>query len=264
MPTFSEVMDQAVLSDSSLSLNIGDDWLQGRTVYGGMQAAIAVKAMRLLADPAAPLRSLQVTFVGPVGGGEVSAQATLLRQGKSTGHVQATIIQEGTLRLIAVGIFAVDRQSQAFHAPAMPAIPVSLEDASAIPFAPGKRPPFLQHFESRIAEGAPLYSGAKTLVARMYAKHIDQGPCSDEHLAALADLPPPVAAMQLTEPAPGSSMNWQLDFIRTPAQLADNQWYRMDADVAAAGNGYSYQNCSIWTEDGQLAMLSRQCMAVFG
>lgn len=269
MPSFSEVMDQAVLSDSSpsassLSFQIGDDWLQGRTVYGGMQAAIAVKAMRRLANPAAPLRSLQVTFVGPVGGGEVSAQATLLRQGKSTGHVQATIIQEGTLRLIAVGIFAVDRQSEASHDPVMPSIPVSLADASSVPFAPGKKPMFLQHFDSRIAEGAPLFSGAESLVARMYARHVDQAVCSDAHLAALADLPPPVAAMQLTKPAPNSSMNWQLEFFRTPEQLADVQWYRMDAEVAAAGNGYTYQNCNIWTEDGKLAMLSRQCMAVFG
>jgi acyl-CoA thioesterase len=264
MPSFTETMDQAVHSDSSISLTITDDWLQGRTVYGGMQAAIAVRAMRLLADSAAPLRSLQVTFVGPVGGGEVTADATLLRQGKSAGHVQATVIQDGKLRLIAVGIFATDRQSEAFRDPQMPATPVALADAQAIPFVTGERPPFLQHFESRIAEGAALYSGAERLVSKIYARHRNESLCTDEHLTALADLPPPVAAMQLTKPAPGSSMNWQLDFVRTPAELAGNEWYRMDADVAAAGNGYSWQNCSIWTEDGRLAMLSRQCMAVFG
>jgi acyl-CoA thioesterase len=264
MPSFSEIMDQAVLSDSSLSLNVGDDWLQGRTVYGGMQAAVAVKAMRILADPAAPLRSLQVTFIGPVGGGEVTAKATLLRQGKSTGHVQATISQEGTVRLIAIGIFAAGRESEAAQDPTMPAIPVSRADATAVTFVSGERPPFLQHFDSRIAEGAPLYSGSPQLTARMYARHRDEKTCSDEHLTCLADLPPPVAAMQLTRPAPGSSMNWQLDFVRTPAQLQGTEWYRMDADVAAAGKGYSWQNCSIWTEDGKLAMLSRQCMAVFG
>lgn len=264
MPSFSQLMDQAVLSGSSISFDITDDWLQGRTVYGGMQAALAVKAMRLLADPLAPLRSLQVTFIGPIGGGEVTTDATLLRQGKSAGHVQATIVQDGKLRLIAVGIFAIDRQSEAHSDPEMPATAVGLTDAQPVPFLAGERPSFLQHFESRIAEGAALYSGTERLISKIYARHRDESPCSDEYLTALADLPPPVAAMQLTKPAPGSSMNWQLDFVRTPAQLAGNAWFRMDAEVAAAVNGYSWQNCSIWSEDGKLAMLSRQCMAVFG
>lgn len=264
MTNFSQLMDRAVLSDSSLSLHIPEDWLQGRTVYGGLQAALAVKAMRQLADPAAPLRSLQVTFVGPMLAGEVSATATLLRQGRSAGHVQVEISQAGSLCLFAIGIFASNRQSEAFRDPAMPAAAKCVENVEEVPFLEGVTPPFLQHFASRIAEGAPLYSGAKDTRSKIYARHRNDSACTDEHLTALADLAPPVAAMQLSQPAPGSSMNWQLDFVRTPRQLAETAWFRVDAEAVASDHGYSWQNSTIWTDKGELAMLSRQCMAIFG
>lgn len=265
MTSFAQLMDSAVLSAESASFHITDDWLQGRTVYGGLQAALAVKAMRQLADPAAPLRSVQVTFIGPVVGGEITVSMQLLRQGKSAGHVQAEIVQDGKIRLVAIGIFASDRQSEAFLDPVMPPS-VSLEQAVAMPYVEGNRPPFFQHFECRNGEGAPLYSGARgeDLRSKLWARLADDPTCSEEHLTCLADLAPPVAAMQLSRPAPGSSMNWQLDFVRTPDQLRGNEWYRIDADVHAADRGYSWQDCSIWTEKGELAVLSRQCMAVFG
>lgn len=261
MTNFSQLMDRVVLSDTAVSLNVTDDWLQGRTVYGGLQAALAVKAMRQIAD--APLRSLQVTFVGPMLAGEVCANATLLRQGRSTAHVQVQVIQGGSLCLVALGIFALSRESEAFYDPPMPPAAASLNELPDIPFAEG-RPAFFQHFDSRIAEGSPLYSGSKEASSKIYARHHDDFSCSDEHLTALADLAPPVAAMQLSKPAPGSSMNWQLDFVRTPAQLARSEWFRIDADLVASDSGYSWQDCSIWTDKGELAIVSRQCMAVFG
>ena len=45
-------------------LDVPEDWLQGRTLFGGLQAVVGLAAMRTLA-PAAPLRSLQVTFLAP-------------------------------------------------------------------------------------------------------------------------------------------------------------------------------------------------------
>ncbi|MGQ9427326.1 acyl-CoA thioesterase [Gilvimarinus sp. F26214L] len=263
MPSFSEMMDSAVLSDTGLHINITEDWLQGRTVYGGMQAAIAVQAMRQRAQPDAALRSVQITFVGPVGAGEVDVTTRLLRQGKSAGQVQAEIVQGGALRLIAVGIFARDRVSQAFLDPAMPpATPLAELAESA--FVPEGRPAFLGHFESRIAAGDPLFSGSDKTDGIIYVRHRGDTGCSEAHLTALADLPPPMIATRLREPAPNSSMNWQLDFVRTPDQLGACEWFRIDAQAIAAENGYSWQNGSIWTEKGELVMLSRQCMAVFG
>ena len=69
MPTpFSALLDSARPHDGGLALDVPPDWAQGRSIFGGLQAAFAVRAMRSIVDPAVPLRSLQVTFIGPASG----------------------------------------------------------------------------------------------------------------------------------------------------------------------------------------------------
>lgn len=262
MSNFTQLMDSAKLSMDRISLNVDDNWTQGRAVYGGLQAAIAVKAMRQQVDANIPLRSLQITFIGPVAVGEVEASATLLRQGKSAAHAKAEIIQDGESRLLAVGIFGKNRESGAFSDPRMqPAL--SPAYAKEMPRHAGS-PAFVNNFDCCMIEGAPLFSGTREVCTKIYARHREDTGCSYEHLAALADVAPPLALMQLNEPAPGSSMNWHLDFVRTPEQVQGTEWFRVDTELAACDQGYSWQNSSIWTDKGELVMLSRQCMAVFG
>lgn len=261
MPNFKQVMDSAELSSDRISLNIDETWTQGRTVYGGMQGAIAVKAMRQQVGHELPLRSLQITFVGPVEPGEVVATASLLRQGKSASHAQAQIIQGGELRLFALGIFAKDRSSEAVHNPPMQP---TLSPEYGKEMVRDNGPAFVEHFESRVIEGAPLFSGGDGVSAKIYARHCNDTGCSYEHLIALADIAPPLALVKLTHPAPGSSMNWQLDFVRQPEQVAGTEWFRIDSETVACENGYSWQNTAIWTDKGELVMVGRQCMAVFG
>jgi len=79
--------------DGSLYVVVPPDWLQGRTVFGGMQMAIAVRGMRSTMPEQArslPLRSVQMTFVGPLTGGDsVQLRSELLRPGRSITHVRA-------------------------------------------------------------------------------------------------------------------------------------------------------------------------------
>lgn len=261
MPNFTQLMDSAKLSEDRISLNIGDSWTQGRTIYGGMQAAVAVKAMRQL-EQELPLRSLQVTFIGPVLPGDVTATATLLRRGKSTSHLKAELVQDGELRMIAVAIFGKNRESVAVHDSRMQ--PTLSPDYAKDLSEEGARPAFRNNFDCRIIEGAPLFSGNKESSTKIYTRHSDDDGCSYEHLTALADVTPCLALVQLTEPAPGSSMNWQLDFVRCPEEIAGTEWFRVDSDMVACEHGYAWQNATIWTDKGELVMVGRQCMAVFG
>jgi len=77
------------------SLEVTADWLQGRTVFGGLQAAVALRAMRTLV-PEVPLRTLQGTFLAPVPEGTLTATARVLRTGKSATHVEARIVDGDT------------------------------------------------------------------------------------------------------------------------------------------------------------------------
>jgi acyl-CoA thioesterase len=71
---FSTLMKNVQKENEFLTLHIPEDWLQGRTVFGGLQAAFALRAMREWV-PQLPLRALQATFLAPVAAGKISARA---------------------------------------------------------------------------------------------------------------------------------------------------------------------------------------------
>jgi acyl-CoA thioesterase len=68
---FSDVLDTLRQEDGSCSATVSADWEQGRSVFGGMQAALLLRAMRSVAPPGVPLRTMQVTFVAPVPAGSL-------------------------------------------------------------------------------------------------------------------------------------------------------------------------------------------------
>ena len=84
---FSLLLSRIQAGEGVSTLDVPEDWLQGRTLFGGLQAVIGLAAMRSIA-PEAPLRSLQVTFLAPVPGGIVQARARVLRSGKSATPVE--------------------------------------------------------------------------------------------------------------------------------------------------------------------------------
>ena len=47
---------------------VPDNWLQGRTAYGGFSAALALHAAQKSDLDLPPLRSAQVSFIGPLSG----------------------------------------------------------------------------------------------------------------------------------------------------------------------------------------------------
>ena len=78
--------------------HIPSDWLQGRTTYGGLSAALCHQAGRAFSRDM-PLRSAQIAFVGPTGG-DVTLRAETLRAGKSSTYVGVDLL--GDLSLIHI------------------------------------------------------------------------------------------------------------------------------------------------------------------
>ena len=67
-------MSSTTYQDHSATIEIPSDWLQGRSMFGGMQAALALKAMRTLVPEEFPLRTLQTTFMAPIPAGRATAR----------------------------------------------------------------------------------------------------------------------------------------------------------------------------------------------
>ena len=80
---YADVLGTLREHDHEWTAHVPADWMQGRTVFGGLQVALAVRAMRGLVASHLALRIAQVTFVAPVPGGTVHLVPRVLRIGRS-------------------------------------------------------------------------------------------------------------------------------------------------------------------------------------
>lgn len=241
-------------------VEVPDDWLQGRTLFGGLQAAIALRAMRTLV-PDAPLRSLQTTFVGPVPGGLVRATARVLRSGKNTTHVEARILDGETTLAVMVGIFGLARESSVKVVPAQPAVPPG--KPFEMKYVAGAVPAFTQHFKARWIEGGPPFTGATDRDNVIELGMHDAGPATEYHIVAMADFIPPIALSFLKERVAAASLNWMLEILADDVAALPLHGWRIDAHISAAAGGYTHQSLELWGPGGVPVALGRQTMVVF-
>ncbi|MDB4944017.1 MAG: acyl-CoA thioesterase [Labilithrix sp.] len=253
-----------VSAAGTFTTTVTDDWLQGRSVFGGLQATIALAAMRSLVPAAMPLRSLQVTFVAPVPSGAVTARASILRAGKNVTHVEARIAgSDGATQCLVVGIFGASRASAVIKRPVQPSF-TSSDEPIELRYMPGLTPAFMQHMKMRWLRGPLPFTGASVADSIVEVGLLEAGPASELVLPILADAIPPLALAMLSAPSFGSSMIWMLELLDEGWERHGVQGWRVDADVTAARDGYTSQNVMLWAPDGSPAMLSRQNMVVFG
>lgn len=281
---FSEVMRGVVRSGDRWSVEVGEDWAQGRSLFGGLQAALAVRAMRDLRSIDAPLRSLQVAFLAPVPPGAVSLHGRVLRTGKNVQQIEARLVAGEDTLCLAIGVYGAARTSRVAALPTQPAVPagariamprlpgITPENAPSalpaplrLPFVPGLTPNFTQHFGVRWLQGSLPLSGSGETRQILELDLLDDGgdPLDETHVLAFADFIPPIALNLLTTPANGSSLTWMVEFLRDRYHdLALNDW-RVDAELLAARDGYLNQSVSLWAPDGTPAALGHQSMTIF-
>jgi acyl-coenzyme A thioesterase PaaI-like protein len=243
------------------SLVVTPDWLQGRTVFGGLQAALALRAMRTLV-PEVPLRTLQGTFLAPVPEGPLTATARVLRTGKSATHVEARLMDGDALLATLVGVFGAARASVVKLEPRQE--PVDAATARAFPYIPGAMPAFTQHFKARLLRGAFPYTGDAGVEHVFEVAMRDDGPVTEGHVLAVADFVPPIGLAHLKAPAPGSTLTWMVELLANTFNGLPLDGWRVDVTMDHARDGYTGQSVMVWGPGGVPLAMSRQSMVVFG
>ena len=263
MTDFTELMDSFSPADDGWTVTVSDDWLQGRTVYGGLAAALCLQGAVKSYPDLPPLRSAQVAFIGPASGA-LQILPTVLRKGKSTVFAGVDLIGEAGLATRATFCFGAARQAAfAHHVMITP-------DVAAPETCPDffrNRPPglrFVEHFDGRFAGGALPFSGAQHPEMTLWLRHrtkVETSPMVA--LLALADAPPPAASTMATTPSIISTMTWAVDMLTDRIETSDGWWLVRNA-AEQIGDGYSSQAMTVWNAQGVAVMASRQNIAVFG
>jgi acyl-CoA thioesterase len=260
---YSAVLNSMRRDGDAWRVDVPDDWLQGRTLFGGLQLALATRAMRAVVGPGLPMRSVHATFVGPLAGSDIAVQARALRVGKTITHAQCELLQGGATGFTATAIFGGARRSSFTRDIPRPRVDIDPESLPDFPPIPGITPQFVRHIQMRWAIGSPPYTGQQEPRSTIFARLRDRECTPEDAVIALADsIPTPVLSM-LHTPAPASSLNWMLEILGDPAQLDRAGWCQIGTEVRAGADGYLSQTSVLWGPDGHALSVSHQSVAIF-
>jgi acyl-CoA thioesterase len=259
---FSEAMRSVTRQGDGWQATVGEDWLQGRSAFGGLQAALALRAMRELVQADLPLRTLQTTFVAPVPPGPVTIRARILREGRSATQIEASLSGGEQTLCRLVGVFGSARASVLDFQPVQPTV----ENAAVreLRYVEGQMPSFMQHFRARWLSGDLPFTRGQSRDSVLQVSLRDEGAPDETHVLAFADFIPPIALGMFDRPTPGSSLTWMIELLRDRYDDLGLDDWRIDAQLIAARDGYTNQSLMLWGPHGEPVALSRQSMVVFG
>ena len=236
--------------DGELAMAVAENWTQGRTLYGGATAALALAATRTLLPGLPALRSMQVAFVGPISD-HVRFVPRLLRQGRSASFVSVEARSGGSVAAMATLVFAASRESTV-DLPAAAGPKPALGDTFHVP----AQVRFASNFDFWFA--SEKRDPCDRLVRLKEPSELD----AEIELLAVADLLPPPALFDFAGFVPLSSMSWQLDLMRPAARSHDRRW-RLVATKEMNSGGLSTQGMSVDDGDGVPLARGRQLVALF-
>ena len=262
MISIRDILAAATPIENGFRAEIPASWLQGRTAYGGLSSALALHAAHAIEPDLPPLRSAQVSFIGPLSG-TVTVTATKLRRGRTAAFIQADIVSEAGLGYRAIFVFMAEQPSRVELAGRLDSkVPPPAPDATLYT---GPDEFFTGNFNffdlKESAPGAPLGEAEWLRWARL---RDSAGIDPMVEVMALADALPP-AAFKLfgKEFVPVSSVTWIVNLL-TPTPTTTDSWWLLSADSQHAVNGGSSQTMMLWNADGVPIAQGMQSVAIFG
>jgi len=246
---------------------VDDTWMQGRTAFGGLIATLANSAMRRQVPADRPLRALQAVFIGPIGAGEVAFEPVVSRVGKAVTLARCTVRSAGEVSMTATAMYGAGRESVLNIKPAPRTCDVTPDQAKEKPYKEDTGlPTFLQHYQQRWARGARLFSRATDSRMSVYLRYRNEDAprLTEAHALALMDAIPSPALALMDKPSPASTLSWTLEILDTNFDFGVDEWWRLDADVDAAAEGYVVHSSHVINPAGRVAAISRQVVTVYG
>lgn len=242
---------------STAALPVG--WGQGRTVFGGLVAALMLRACERRVAPTRVVRGVSVTFLAPTAPGPATLRTAALREGRAVSLVGCTLEQQGQVLARLEAAFGVARPTAMGWAGAPVVVP---EGGLRLPFLPGLTPEFTQHFHYLYGAGVPFAGAARpelegrVRLARPVAMDASV-------LLGLIDAWPAPSLAMLTGPAPASTVTWTVDFFAPALGVPPDAWLPFRSRTLAGDEGYLAIRSELGDASGRLLAASRQLVAEY-
>ena len=266
---FNEAMQADQVEPGLWTWSPDDNWLQGRTIFGGITVAAVANAMtaEVLSQsasdaPVPTLRTIQYSFAAPLLAGKpASFEVTIDRRGSSATFASAAIIQDEVVVGRANAVFGVSRESKLRKSPPVPALDKSLGEAFEFPYIEGITPVFMQQFDMRWAVDELPLQGQPEGIVGGYMRHRSDV-SGTPAIVALLDVWPPSVITMVDKPVMASSVALTMHLLEDAPQFGPEDWFEFKYETLSAGDGYA-------TELGYLSLNGRvigwveQLVAVF-
>ena len=242
--------------------SVDETWLQGRTIFGGLQSALGLRCLTTLAPDSQIVRTLNVHFCGPCAPGTVEIEARVERAGRRVSCVGGRLMQGGAVVATVLGTFAEDRDHWlTMEGPSRPELgapaPVDLSAREGIPA-------FSAHLEMDLQVGRP-YTGAPEARVAGWVRFREPQAMDEVLLSALADCWPPAAVAMMPAPRPAASVDLSYHFHRpTAVHRADPRgFFAFDAVSRVVHGGYAEEHGGLWLPGGAFVARIRQLRAIY-
>lgn len=243
---------------------IPGSWAQGRTIFGGLTAAILCEATVKGTDPARYLRNFEIGFVRPLEALKpFEIQVETLANGKTVTIKSARIIQEGKVRATARADYVLPLESSVvidtFTHPQLE------EKKGSVPLQGDHLPSFFQYFDNHVAtEGIPFY-GHEVPELGGWMKFKDAPKkITNSHLICMIDSWPPTASPYYKGFKPLSTLSWSVHFANPNHELSPAVHLGYLAKVNFGENGLSSSHADVWGPGGKLLARSVQTNIIYG
>lgn len=262
---FEQLLQQA-RTENTLSIN--PSWGQGRTLFGGLSAALAYENICQRIDNSRPLRSLSVNFSGQaLADVPFTLAEQILSNGKSISQINGQVVQNDRIVTQVCACFGSGRESD-IEVPSPTAVLPKLGSHPRFNYMKGLTPEFVQHFEFEYCTGQLPFSNSPHNEISGWVRFKDaDGPLTESHLIALIDAWPPTVLQKLKNLAPCATVSWNVEMVQ-PLSLRETalnsvDWIYYEAVIQQAHQGYAHTEAKIYAQDGTLLALSRQLVAVY-
>jgi len=254
------------LAKTTNELTVDDSWGQGRSVFGGLTTAMVltyIETQTGLED--CDLRTINIHFCGAAIEGELCELTyKILSEGRSVIQVEGQLLQNGAVKTQVVACFSRQRVSGIRLSQAPIQFEKTPQEGIKMPFIKGVAPGFVEYLDTRFTSTAMPYSGSNEAVISGWVRFEDRPEVfSDSAILALIDAWPPAVMPMLSQPAPTSSITWNVEFIQPRTELAADDYLYYHCEVVQADLGYAHTEAKIYHPNGELLALSRQLVGVY-
>lgn len=256
--------ERATTLSASGAGSIDASWYQGRGAFGGIMAALLLRAMRAkVADDERTPRSITVHFCGPATEGPIAVSSEVVRTGSRVTHATARVAKDGEVTTFASASFCKSRTGPSYALAKMPdvALPGGLPE---IPRGIPGLPAFFEHVDARLAGPVLPFSGSATPEIAAWVRLREPVPVDAAVAALLLDALPPAISATFDAPRPVASVDFTIHFFeRLPERAGAAEDFHLVAIRSRwADDGYTEEIRDLWSPGGVLLGQCRQLLAL--